>query len=82
MDHTGAQRSIKHQSDDETHIYVTALMAAEFLKERGSALEVGDLISVGAMGIGDWEPITSESEIRHVHYYIGDRVLSVSARFR
>lgn len=80
-DHTGAQRSIKHQSDDETHLFITALMTAEFLKERDLRLEVGDLISVGAMGIGDWEPITSESGIRHVHYYIGERVLSASVRF-
>ncbi len=81
-DHMGNQRSIKYQSDDETNLLVTALMTADFLKERGSALQVGDVISVGAMGIGDWEPITSDSEIRHVHYYVGDRVLSVSVRFR
>ena len=81
-DHIGNQKSIKYQSDDETHLLITALMTAEFLKERDSELQVGDLVSVGAMGMGDWEPITSESDIRHVHYYIGDRVLTVSVRFR
>ena len=84
-DHMGRPQSVKHQSEDETHLYITAIMAADFLRERGEALKKGDLISVGALAdataAAEWGELTSESEIRHVHYYIGDRVLRVSVRF-
>jgi 2-keto-4-pentenoate hydratase len=82
-DHKGRQKSIKHQEEDETNLLVTALMTADFLRERNDSLKVGDVISVGSMGAidADWDEISANSKIRHVHYYIGETVLSVSVRF-
>lgn len=85
-DHQGVSAPVKYLKDDETHVYITAIMTAGFLKERGERLEAGDLISVGAMGtLGgsgpDWDDPGVDTEMRHVHYYIGDRRLSVSVGF-
>lgn len=85
-DHEGVSAPIRYLEDDETHVYSTAILAARFLKERGEKLEVGDLISVGAMGVfggsgPDWDAPGIDTEMRHVHYYIGDRRLSVSVGF-
>ncbi|MGH1467039.1 MAG: hypothetical protein ACRBBQ_16925 [Cognatishimia sp.] len=73
-------------ANDDTHPLVTALLTAEFLKERGEKLEVGDVISVGAMlaFIGnsvEWELPGIDNEVRHVNYYIGDKMLHVSVGF-
>ena len=85
-DHNGVSAPIKYLADDETHVYITAIMAAQFLRERGERLEAGDLISVGAMGVfggsgPDWDYPGIDTEMRHVHYYVGDQRLSVSVGF-
>ncbi len=85
-DHNGVSAPIKYLEEDETHVYITAILAAQFLRERGERLEVGDLISVGAMGVfggsgPDWDYPGIDTEMRHVHYYIGDQRLSVSVGF-
>ena len=84
-DHNGVPAPIKYLADDETHVYITALMTADFLRERGEKLEVGDLISVGALatlgGGPDWDYPGIDTEMRHVHYHIGSQRLSVSVGF-
>ena len=96
-DHTGTEQSFKDQQTDELHLLVTALMAAGFLERRGQSLQPGDLISVGALagnprrasdaaGAGsrdpEWSNLHAGSPAKHVTYYIGDRVLTVTANFR
>ena len=96
-DHTGTEQSFKDQQTDELHLLVTALMAADFLERRGQALQPGDLISVGALagnprrasdaaGAGsrdpEWSNLHADSPAKHVAYYIGDRILTVTANFR
>ncbi len=85
-DHNGVSTPVKYLNQDETHIYITAIMAANFLKERGERLEAGDLISVGALGVfggsgPEWDYPGIDTAMRHVHYYIGGRRLSVSVGF-
>ena len=96
-DHTGTEQTFKDQQTDELHLLVTALMAADFLERRGQSLQPGDLISVGALqgnprsasdaaGTGnrdpEWSNLHADSPAKHVSYYIGDRVLTVTANFR
>ena len=96
-DHTGAEQTFKDQQADELHLLVTALMAADFLERRGQSLQPGDLISVGALsgnprnasdaaGSGnrdpEWSNLHADSPAKHVSYYIGDRILTVTANFR
>ena len=96
-DHTGTEQTFKDQQTDELHLLVTALMAADFLERRGQSLQPGDLISVGALqgnprsasdaaGTGnrdpEWSNLHADSPAKHVSYYIGDRVLMVTANFR
>ena len=57
------------------------LQVAESLAERGEVLQVGDLISVGAMMEAFIDVAVPIEGKRHVHYYIGDWVISVSAGF-
>lgn len=96
-DHTGTEQTFKDQQTDELHLLVTALMAADFLERRGQSLQPGDLISVGALqgnprsasdaaGTGnrdpEWSNLHADSPAKHVSYYIGDRILTVTANFR
>ena len=96
-DHTGTKQTFKDQQTDELHLLVTALMAADFLGRRGQSLQPGDLISVGALsgnprGVTDatgtgnrdpeWSNLHADSPAKHVSYYIGDRILTVTANFR
>lgn len=78
----GTQRSIyKTAEKDSVHIYGAAVQAAQHMRKRGESFAPGDLISVGAM-MEEFIDIPAENDgLRHVHYYIGDRVLHVSARF-
>ncbi len=79
----GTQRSIYRVAErDSVHPVIVALQVAESLRERGEALRVGDLISVGAMMEAFIDIAVPIDGKRHVHYYIGDRVISVSAGFR
>ena len=85
-DHKGVSMPVRYVADDETHIYITAIQTAQFLKERGEKLKAGDLISVGALGVlgasgPDWDYPGIDTEKRHVYYYIGDQRLSVSVGF-
>ena len=96
-DHTGTEQTFKDQQTDELHLLVTALMTADFLERRGQSLQPGDLISVGALagnprrapdaaGAGgpdpEWSNLHADSPPKHVTYYIGDRILTVTANFR
>jgi len=96
-DHTGTEQTFKDQQTDELHLLVTALMAADFLERRGQSLQPGDLISVGALqgnprgasdaaGTGnrdpEWSNLHADSPAKHVSYYIGNRILTVTANFR
>ena len=69
----------------------------DFLERRGQSLQPGDLISVGALqgnprsasdasGTGnrdpEWSNLHADSPAKHVSYYIGDRILTVTANFR
>ena len=96
-DHTGTEQTFKDQQADELHLLVTALMAADFLERRGQSLQPGDLISVGALagnprnasdaaGTGnrdpEWSNLHANSPAKHVSYYIGNRILTVTANFR
>ncbi|MDV7143583.1 hypothetical protein R3X27_12930 [Tropicimonas sp. TH_r6] len=77
----GTERSIYHTNEENVHWLITAVETVEHMKRRGESLKAGDLISVGAMmeAFMDFvEPIEGK---RHVHYYIGDEVISVSAGF-
>lgn len=79
----GTQRSIYKVAEiDSVHPVIVALQVAESLKARGEALAVGDVISVGAMMEEFVDPLAPLDGKRHVHYYIGDEVISVSAGFR
>ena len=64
------------------HPVIVTLQVAEALRKRGESLEVGDVISVGAMMEEFTDPAEPYEGLRHVHYYIGDRVISVSAGIR
>lgn len=96
-DHTGTEQTFKDLQTDDLHLLVTALMAADFLERRGQSLQPGDLISVGALqgnprsasdaaGTGnrdpEWSNLHADSPAKHVSYYIGDRILTVTANFR
>jgi len=84
-DHRGVSAPVRYVEDDETHVYITAILAADFLRARGEKLMPGDLISVGALAVfgggPDWDDPGIDTEMRHVHYYIGDKRLSVSVGF-
>ncbi|MDB1123425.1 hypothetical protein [Vibrio algarum] len=78
----GTQRSIYHTNEEPVHWMITAVEAVEHMKRRGQELKAGDVISVGAMMeefIDVPEPIEGK---RHVHYYIGDDIISVTAGFQ
>ena len=78
----GTQRSIYQVAErDSVHPVLVALQVAESLRERGEALQAGDLISLGAMMEAFIDVAVPIEGKRHVHYYIGDRVISVSAGF-
>ena len=79
----GTERSMFQVAvTDSVHPVLVTLQVAEALKKRGEALEVGDVISVGAMMEEFIDVAVPIEGKRHVHYYIGDRVISVSAGFR
>ena len=78
----GTQRSIYQVAErDSVHPVIVTLQVAESLRERGESLNAGDLISVGAMMEAFIDVAIPIEGKRHVHYYIGDRVISVSAGF-
>lgn len=83
-DHTGRTKITYHMNTESIHMYESFLYAIDLMKERGESLKRGDLISLGALITLDkfgWIP-TQDSEVRHVHYYIGEKVLHVAARFK
>lgn len=78
----GTERSMfKVAVTDSVHPVIVTLQVAEALRNRGEALKVGDVISVGAMMEEFIDVAVPTDGMRHVHYYIGDRVISVSAAF-
>ena len=79
----GTERSIYEVAErDSVHPVIVALQAAESLRKRGESLKKGDVISVGAMMEEFIDPAVPIEGKRHVHYYIGDTVISVAAGFR
>ena len=79
----GTERSMFQVAvTDSVHPVIVTLQVAEALRKRGESLEVGDVISVGAMMEEFTDPAEPYEGLRHVHYYIGDRVISVSAGIR
>lgn len=79
----GTERSMFQVAvTDSVHPVIVTLQVADELKKRGEALQVGDVISVGAMMEEFIDPAEPYDGLRHVHYYIGDRVISVSAGIR
>ena len=79
----GTERSIYEVAKrDSVHPVIVALQAAESLRKRGESLKKGDVISVGAMMEEFIDPAVPIEGKRHVHYYIGDTVISVAAGFR
>lgn len=78
----GTQRSIyKVGERDSVHPVIVVNQVAESLGKRGESLQVGDVISLGAMMEAFIDPAEPIDGKRHVHYYIGENVLSVSAGF-
>ena len=78
----GTQRSIYEVAErDSVHPVIVTLQVAESLRKRGESLKKGDVISVGAMMEEFIDLAVPIEGKRHVHYYIGDTVISVSAGF-
>ena len=73
-DHTGTEQSFKDQQTDELHLLVTALMA-------GNPRRASDAAGAGSRD-PEWSNLHADSPAKHVTYYIGDRILTVTANFR